>query len=230
MVPRIASLQVGLPRSYGEGGTDAAEHRPWSTALFKETVDGPRWLGCTNLLGDGQADLVHHGGPDKAVCVYPASHYAYWREKLGISEFGYGAFGENFTVAGLTESDVCIGDVYAVGDAVVQLSQPRQPCWKLARRWGVNDLASRAIAVGLTGWYFRVLREGEVRAGLTLELRDRPCAGWTVARANDVMYRLRDESRLTRELADCALLSDSWRGKLWRRMERMVEADGGAAD
>lgn len=227
--PRIASLQVGLPRWLGEDGAEDPGRRRWSTGLFKEPVSGALWLGRTNLAGDGQADLEHHGGPDKAVCAYPAAHYPYWRDDLEMTEFGFGAFGENFTIDGAAEPDVCIGDVYAVGGAIVQVSQPRQPCWKLARRWGVTDLAGRATERGLTGWYFRVLREGHVSAGAALELRERPNADWTIARANDVMYRLRDDRRAARSLADCPQLSASWRGTLERRVESMDRAERLAA-
>src|SRR5690606_18685860 len=107
--------------------------RPWTTGFFKEPTLGPVWLGRTNLEGDGQADLVHHGGPDKAVLAYSADHYAAWREVLNNPALPFGAFGENFTIEGLKEADVCIGDTWKVGDeATIQLSQPRQPCWKLA--------------------------------------------------------------------------------------------------
>jgi len=130
---KIVSLRVGMPRTFGrEGAVDPME-RPWRSGIFKEEVDEPVWLGRTNLVGDGQADLKHHGGPEKAVHVYAAAHYPAWQRELQRADLTYGAFGENFTVEGQTEETVCIGDTYRVGDAVVQVSQPRQPCWKPAR-------------------------------------------------------------------------------------------------
>ena len=134
-------------------------------------------LGRTDLDGNAQADLKNHGGPDKAVCCYSAEHYPDWRNTLGLSEdeFGYGAFGENFTLSGFTEDAVCLGDIYTVGTAKVQVSQPRMPCWKVGRRWERPDLPGEMTATGRTGFYLRVLEEGEVGAGDTLTLQTAPC-------------------------------------------------------
>ncbi len=105
--------------------------RPWSTEFFKEPVQGMIWLGSTNLAGDGQADLKHHGGVEKAVLVYAAEYYPSWRSRLNLPNLSHRAFGENFTVADQTEASVCIGDIYDIGEVQVQVSQPRQQCWKL---------------------------------------------------------------------------------------------------
>lgn len=219
--PALVSVQVGTPRILGTG--ESAD-RPWTTGFIKTAVAGPVWLGRTNLTGDGQADLVNHGGPDKAVCVYPAVHYPYWRAELGLA-LECGAFGENFTVAGLAEADVCIGDVWSVGGALVQVSQPRQPCWKLARRWAVKDFALRVQQTGRTGWYFRVLREGLVEAGDPLTLVERPEPGWSVARANEVMHHRKTDFALAAELATVPTLSASWRATLQLRVEKHIQPD-----
>lgn len=145
--------------------------RPWTTGFFKEPVSSAVRLGLINLEGDGQADLVHHGGTDKAVLAYSAEHYPGWRQSMNNPSLPFGAFGENFTITGLTEADVCIGDIWQVGDeAVLEVSQPRQPCWKLARRWRIKSLALDVQQTGRTGWYFRVLTEGIVAAGMRLVL------------------------------------------------------------
>ena len=178
---KVASIQIGMPISIEIG-------KPWRTGFFKKAVTEPVWLGATNLAGDGQADLAHHGGPHKAVCVYPACHYPYWRQTLGMPDLCGGDFGENFTVEDLAESQVCIGDTWAIGDATVQVSQPRQPCWKLARRWDAKDLAVQVQQTGRTGWYFRVLVEGLVQAGMSLSLIERPHPRWTIATANQLMH------------------------------------------
>jgi MOSC domain-containing protein YiiM len=220
----LHSIQVGQPRTYGsEPPGDAPADpfgRPWSTGFYKQPVAGPVRLGATNLDGDGQADRENHGGPDKAVCVYSADHYPYWRETLGL-DLPLGAFGENFTVEGLTEADVCIGDVWSVSgaaseavqpDAVrVQVSQPRQPCWKLARRWRLKTLTAQVVENGRTGWYFRVLTEGTVAPGMALALVERPCPEWTVARANGAMYRDKHNRDAAKQLAYLPQLSASWR-------------------
>ena len=212
--PYIISLQVGRPREFRVAGSADPMDRPLRTGIYKEEVQGEVWLGTTNLAGDGQGDLKHHGGPDKAVCVYPREHYPYWRDDLQRTDLLFGAFGENFTTEGQTEAESCIGDLYRVGDAIVQISQPRQPCWRLARRWRVHDLAARVQATGRTGWYLRVLQEGEVSAGLPLELLERPYPQWTIARANEVMHRSRHDRDAAAELAACPLLSSNWRSTL----------------
>lgn len=213
----ILSLRVGLPRTLGTEGASDPMERPWRTGIYKDPVDGRIRLGRTNLEGDGQADLRHHGGADKAVCVYPAAHYPFWRKSLEVDEFPYGAFGENFTVGEATEAEVCIGDVYEVGSARVQVTQPRQPCWRLARRWRIKDLAARVQENGYTGWYLRVLEEGMVEVEQSLVLIDRPHPEWTVQRANQVMHHLRDDREAAAELASLPSLSVSWRETLTRR-------------
>jgi MOSC domain-containing protein YiiM len=212
--PLLVSIQVGLPRSYGREGADDPMDQPWQSGFFKAPVDGPRWLGRTNLVGDGQADLVNHGGPDKAVLSYAASHYPDWREQLEKPDLPHGAFGENFTIDGLTEETVCIGDRYALGQAIVEVSQPRAPCWKLARRWRIKDLTALVEQSGRTGWYVRVLEEGEVRAGLTLTLLERPYPEWTVARATRVMRGRTRDRAAAGALAGCEVLAASWRDRL----------------
>jgi MOSC domain-containing protein YiiM len=147
-------------------------------------------LRTANLDGDEQADLRVHGGPGKAVCVYSADHYPAWRQELGLASMEPGAFGENFTVSGHTESDVCIGDIYRIHEAIVVVSQPRTPCWKLARRWNVPDLPRRFLRSGRTGWYLRVAQEGHVQRDAVFELLARPYPKWTIAHVNEVTYRV----------------------------------------
>ncbi|MGG6270709.1 MOSC domain-containing protein [Leptolyngbya sp. AN03gr2] len=207
-IPRILSIQVGLPQQLGVEGAADLMDRPWTTGFFKEPIAGAVYLGKTNLVGDGQADLVLHGGVEKAVLAYAAQHYPCWQQELDLSHFPYGAFGENFTVSSQSEEDVCIGDIYAVGAARIQVSQPREPCWKLARRWRMKDLPKRVINTGRSGWYFRVLAEGLVESGLPLVLVERPLPEWSIARVNHAFYRGQADFA---ELADCPFLSASWR-------------------
>jgi MOSC domain-containing protein YiiM len=212
MVPRLQSLQVGLPKVLTDNGG-------WVTSIFKKPVDRTVWLDRLNLEGDAQADLKVHGGPDKAVCVYAADHFARWRSELGVDCEG-GAFGENFSVSGQTEQTVSIGDVFEIGTAVVQISQPRGPCWKLARRWKRPDFPRQVLRTGRTGWYFRVLTPGRVEPGDSLRVVDRPCVDWTIARVNDVMYAPRSswDAAAARALADCEPLTESWREALRERL------------
>jgi MOSC domain-containing protein YiiM len=206
--PSILSIQVGLPKQLGTEGAIDLMDRPWTTGFFKEPVTGAIYLGKNNLTGDGQADLILHGGTEKAVLAYAVKHYPQWRQELNLPDFPYGAFGENFTVSMQTEEDVCIGDIFAVGEARIQVSQPREPCWKLARRWRRKDLPKRVITSGRSGWYFRVLSEGLVESGLPLLLLERPLPQWSIARVNQAFYRGSED---VSELASCPLLSPSWR-------------------
>lgn len=215
--PRILSLHVGLPRELGTPGAVDPLERPWTSAIHKEPVEGRVWLSRTGLAGDGQADLRVHGGVEKAVLAYPASHHAFWREQLAREDVGPGAFGENWVVSGGAEDSVCIGDVLRVGGARVQVSQPRQPCWKPARRWRHKELALLLQRTGRTGWYYRVLEEGEVQAGDTLEREERPFPTFTVAFANRAMHEHRREDAAA--LAECPLLAPGWRESLRRRAQ-----------
>lgn len=223
--PVLVSIQVGLPTEYGQ--EDAADpfDRCWRTGFFKQPVSGPVAVAQTNLAGDCQADLENHGGPDKAACVYSLDHYEAWRNELGLDIHAGGSFGENLSVANLTESDVCIGDVWKIGSALFQLSQPRQPCWKLARRWKVKDLALRVQQSGRTGWYFRVLSEGTIEAGQELILCERPCPEWSVARANQIMHTDQEDLDAAAALAELPLLSKSWRKTLRKRVLRTAPTD-----
>ncbi len=213
---QIISLQTGMPRTLGSPGAVEPMEREWTTGFLKEPVDGFRRVTRLGIEGDGQADLVNHGGPDKAINAYPAEHYAGWAEELRLT-LPAGAFGENFTTCGLTEADVCVGDVFRAGDLILQVSQPRQPCWKLSRRWRIRELAARVERTGKTGWYFRVLAVGAIQAGEALELIERLAPHWSIAAANDVMHHRKDDRAAALHLASCAALSASWKSSLTRR-------------
>ena len=196
--------------------------RPWTSAIVKEAVEGPVRVGRTNIEGDEQADLQHHGGPDKAVLVYAAGHYPTWRRELPETGFPIGAFGENLTVEGRSENKVCVGDVWTAGSATFQLSQPRQPCWKLARRLRVADMVQRVQTTLRSGWYLRVLEEGEIRVGDEFSLVDRPHHAWTVAEASRVMYGVRSDPEAALALAALPELSASWKRTLELRASGIV--------
>jgi MOSC domain-containing protein YiiM len=215
---RVVSVQVGVPREMGHEGAPEVFDRPWTSGIFKTPVDGPVFVGFEHLAGDQQADLTVHGGRDKAVCVYSADHYPAWAGTLWPEVGAFGAFGENLSVAGVTEDDVCIGDVWAAGDLRFQVSQPRQPCWKLARKWRIPDLVDRVVTTGRTGWYFRVLEEGAVVAGTTLTLVERPAPEWSITAANEVMHGRPRNNAAAAVLAAVPALSEAWRATLAKRV------------
>lgn len=213
---RLIGLQAGLPRLHGRADATEPMDREWFSGFAKDAASGPLRAGREGLEGDGQADRKNHGGPDKALCVYPMEHHDFWIAEIG-PDFGPGAFGENFTVAGALEADVCLGDVFQIGKIVVEISQPRQPCWKLARRWRVKDLALQVERTGRTGWYLRVLQDGLVGAPADAVLLRRPHPEWTVERANEIMHHRKEDRTAAGELAACPALSASWRDSLGRR-------------
>lgn len=224
---QLLALHVGWVQTHGP---DTFSARTWTTGFFKNSVEGALGLRTPSpdgtragLEGDAQADLIFHGGPDKAVCVYASEHYPFWRRELRFESLPFGAFGENFTLQGLLETEVCIGDAFGVGggpDApVLQISQPRQPCWKLARRWNVKDLALRVQQNGRTGWYFRVLSEGIVAPSAILTLQARPHPEWPLSLANEIMHLRKTDWDAAAQLAACPLLSQSWKNTLGQRAE-----------
>lgn len=215
----LASIQTGTAKSYGYDNAPDPHDLPWTTGFFKSLVNGPVFARFTNLDGDQQADLQHHGGLDKAVLAYSADHYPKWREELGMPDMPHGAFGENLSIAALSEESVCIGDRYRIGPATFEVSQPRQPCWKLARRWRLHKLTGFVVANGRTGWYFRVLEEGLIEAGMPVSLLERPNPQWSVARANQILHHCKHDLALTLELAVVHRLSDSWVHELRERAD-----------
>lgn len=222
---RLLSIQTGQVKTHGTAGAAEPMEREWVTGFYKTPAAGRVYATSTHLEGDGQADLKVHGGPDKAINVYPADHFAYWREDLGL-EMTAGAFGENFTTSGALEDEVCIGDVYRIGEVVVEVTQPREPCWKLARRWRTKDLAARVEKTGKTGWYFRVLKEGWVEASVDLILVERPYPQWTIAKANEVMHQRKQDWAAALALSECPAISAIWREALSRRhLTRTVEGN-----
>lgn len=216
----LTSIQIGKAQTLGTADQTTLLEREWRSGIFKAGINRAVSLCRGGIVGDEQADLAVHGGPDKAVCVYATRHLDSWRSELGL-DMAPGAFGENFTVSEITEDDVCIGDAYQCGTAVVEVSQPRQPCWKLARRWNLKALPAFVQKTGRTGWYFRVLVEGEVSAPTDLELISRPHPLWTVARANAVMYNRKSDADLIAELAQIAELSTAWKQSLEQRIHRI---------
>jgi MOSC domain-containing protein YiiM len=213
----LCSIQIGTPQDYGFEGAFDPHDMPWKTGFFKAPVEGPVFVGATNLTGDGQADLQNHGGIDKAVLAYSADHYPHWRSELRVPDMAFGAFGENLSIAGLSEQLVCIGDIFRVGTVTFEVSQPRQPCWKLARRWRRHELASLVVRNGRSGWYLRVLEEGWIEARMPVELMDRPNPAWSIARANEILHHHRTDLPLTLALANVPGLAASWVEELRER-------------
>jgi MOSC domain-containing protein YiiM len=222
--PTVVSIHVGQPRELHDG------QRAYLTAIAKDVQAGPVWVGRLNLEGDLQADTRHHGGPDRAVLGYSVANLARWRTEHATFDFPEGAFGENFSIDGLDETSVCVGDVWAAGEVVLEVTYPRVPCYKLNGRSGISTLLNEVIATGRIGWFHRVLQEGRVAAGTALTLRDRPYPDWTIARAYEVFKSLQNpqspaRTAEAREMMAMAVMPESWRQALSGMVER-AEARG----
>jgi MOSC domain-containing protein YiiM len=214
---RVNSVNVGRPRLVIWRG------EPVSTGIFKEPVEGRVTLRALNLDGDRQADLTVHGGPAKAVYAYPSEHYPFWRGELPGVELPWGMFGENFTTEGLFEAAVNVGDRFRVGTAELIVTQPRMPCYKLGLKFGRADMVKRFLASGLTGFYFAVLREGEVGAGDEVELIARDPRGVTAADVVRLYVRDRDDLETMRRAVAVEALPQGWRDEF---LERIGKAEG----
>lgn len=192
-----------------------------NSAIAKSPAAGPLWLGAEGLQGDAQADRRVHGGPEKAVHHYPLDHYTDWRADLdGLALLDApGAFGENISTTGMTEETIAVGDIFRLGGALIQVSQGRQPCWKLNHRFGVPDMARRVQDTGRTGWYYRVLQPGLVSPGDELNLIDRLAPDWTLRRLWRAMYVDRLNRAELEPIAALDVLAEGWRRYAIRRLE-----------
>jgi MOSC domain-containing protein YiiM len=217
---KLISINVGLLRIVTVNGD------PVSTGIFKEPVAGRVMLRTLNLDGDRQADLSVHGGPSKAVYVYPAEHYDYWKRELPGMNLSWGMFGENFTSAGLFESDVNIGDRFSVGSAVVVVTEPRMPCYKLGIKFGRADMVKKFLASERTGFYFAVLQEGEVRAGDPFELVEKTDPSVRVSDITRLYTRDMHNLGLLRRAVEVEALPESWKSYFHQRIDKLVDQGG----
>jgi MOSC domain-containing protein YiiM len=213
---KLISVNVGLPRVV------MSNSEPVSTGIFKEPVAGRVILRTLNLDGDRQADLSVHGGPSKAVYVYPSEHYAYWKQELPEMELPWGMFGENFTSAGLFESELNIGDKFRVGSAVVMVTEPRMPCYKLGIKFGRSDIVKRFLASERTGFYFAVLQEGEVGAGDSIELIEGSKDSVRVSDITLLYTREKHNVGLLRRAMEVEALPESWKNYFQHRLEKLT--------
>ena len=202
---KLVSVNVGLPREESWKG------RTVTTAIFKTPVDGPVNLRRHNLDGDEQADLSVHGGPMKAVYVYPLQHYDYWRKELPDTDLPWGSFGENFTVEGVDEESVCIGDEFRIGGARLVVTEPRMPCSKLGTKFRRADMVKMFLTSQRTGFYFGVVEEGPVQAGDELELLCKHQDGLTVADVTRLYTTAKTNTDLLRKAISVSVLPESWR-------------------
>jgi MOSC domain-containing protein YiiM len=215
---KIVSLNVGRPR------LAMRNDEPVSTGIFKEPVAGRVMLRTLNLDGDRQADLTVHGGPEKAVYVYPAEHYAFWKQELPEMELPWAMFGENFTTEGMFETEINVGDRFRIGSAEVMVTQPRMPCYKLGIRFGRTDIIKRFLASERTGFYFSVLKEGEVSAGDGIEVIEKNASGVRVVDVTRLYSSDKENVDLMMRAIATEALPNNWREYFRKRIESLNPA------
>src|SRR5580698_3861156 len=218
-IAKLLSVNVGLPREVAWRGQTVR------TAVWKAPVQGKRMVRRLNIEGDGQGDLTGHGGEHRAVLVYQLEAYRHWERELGRAQFAFGQFGENFTVDGLSDREVCIGDRYRIGEALFEVSQPRVTCYRIGMRMDEPRMAALLVSHGRPGFYLRVLEEGLVGAGdEIIKISDGP-ERMSVAEINALLYlpghRREDLQRALRIPA----LSPGWQGSFRALLEHPANAD-----
>lgn len=210
--PQIVSLNAAVARTLSWRGHEV------QTGIFKEPVDGPRMAFAEGLEGDRVVDRRYHGAPHQALYAYPAEHYPHWQGAFPALTLGWGAFGENLTTSGLDEQSVCIGDRFRAGEAELEVTQPRWPCFKLGRKLGQQRIVKQLLATGRTGFYLRVVTPGRIRAGDAVEFTQRDPEALSV----EALLRLSLEPEPDRErmarATRIAALPEPWRDDLLRRL------------
>jgi MOSC domain-containing protein YiiM len=209
---KLVSVNTGGPRDVESHGETVR------TSIWKSAKEGRLHVATLNIDGDKQSDLSVHGGKYKAVYCYPSEHYAYWREQLPGMDLPWGAFGENLTTAGLLETDVCIGDRIRIGTAEFQVTQPRQPCFKLGIRFGRDDMVKRFVFSGRPGFYVSVVREGEIAGGDAITAVERTAGSMSVADIFELKFDDKGKQEQVRHAASIESLEPSWREYFAKRI------------
>src|SRR5215471_2667213 len=218
----LLSVNVGLPKDVAWQG-----HTVY-TGIWKHSVDGAQMVGRLNIDGDGQGDLNGHGGEQRAVLVYQIGSYRHWQEHFGRGDFGYGQFGENLTVDGLPDDEVCIGDRYRIGEAEFEVTQPRVTCFRVGMRLGEPELPALLVSHHRPGFYMRVIREGNIQAGDQIVKTAAGPGGLTVAATDALLYLPGKDPARLRLALQIPALSPGWRGS-FRELLDAAEAARAAA-
>src|ERR687892_282479 len=225
-MPKILSVNVSLPKEVDFEGQKV------TTGIFKKSIDGRIMLRTLNLDGDKQADLTVHGGPDKAVYAYPIEHYELWRKVYPDMEMPNGMFGENFTIEGLMESEVSLGDSFEIGSSKVIATQPRMPCYKLGVKFGRMDVLKKFLASGRSGIYFKVLEEGEVSAGDPIIQIKKDTNQVGITDIVKLFSSDRENIKMMRRAIKVEALPEGWKDYFYeqiRRVERKISGQKGTS-
>lgn len=214
--PSLRTLSIGMPRAL-----QTANGEEFSSAICKQTAK-EAFLSVDGFQGDGIADTKHHGGPDRAVCIYPGEHYSYWKKEFSCM-LPTSTFGENLTVDGMLEKDICIGDMFTVGDAVIQVTQGRVPCSTISKRTGLPGLMKGMINTGFTGYLCRVVKEGIVRSNSPITLLQQDPNHVSILYANEVYFQRPKDLEGLKRILEVDALAKEWQNMLKKRLEKLMK-------
>ena len=218
IISKILSIQVGKVVTLGDENSSNITKKQITTASYKHPIFTEAKVTKLSIIGDSVADTIHHGGVDKAIFANSFKNYKRWQEFLNKDELSFGALGENLTFEGIDEEDVCIGDDHKIGSVTLEVSQPRQPCWKISRMWEQKDFMQEIYTSGRTGWYYRVLQEGSFKANDMVELVSRVQNPITILEANKVMRNPKENQSKAQELLSLDILALAWSNGLRKKL------------
>lgn len=215
---KVLSVQVGRAKTYGDARSKDFLEKEWQSASFKEVSETPLYASFSGLSGDEVADKIHHGGVDKAIFANSYENYAHWASFLGFKHLPFGALAENLTMTGLHESNVMLGEIHQIGTALLQVSQPRKPCWKISRRWNHKAFTNEIFTSGFTGWYYKVLQEGIIGTGDEIRVIRHETPQISILEANEAFYEPEKYQSILETILEIPALALSYKESIVKRL------------
>lgn len=216
---KILSVQVGRAKTYGDAQSKDFLEKEWQSASFKEVSNTPLFAHFMGFFGDEVADTVHHGGVDKAIFANSYENYAHWASFLEQKSLPFGALAENLTITGLHEQSVMLGEVHQIGTAILQVSQPRKPCWKISRRWNHKAFTNEIFTSGLTGWYYKVLQEGLIGSDDEIKVIQQKTPQISILKANEAFREPEKYKSILETILDIPSLASSYQESIVKRLK-----------
>ena len=218
MEASVLSVQVGRAKTYGDAQSKDFLEKEWESASFKEVSEIPLYVSFNGLAGDEVADKMHHGGMDKAIFANSYENYAHWASFLGVGHLPFGALAENLTMTGLHENNVMLGEIHQIGTVLLQVSQPRKPCWKISRRWNHKAFTNEIFTSGLTGWYYKVLQEGVIGTGNEIRVISQETPQISILEANEAFYAPEKYQSILETILEIPSLAGSYNESIVKRL------------
>ncbi len=215
IISSIVSLQVGKVRTIKDENMKEGQ---WTTGSYKEPVSNIRDVGFDGIEGDEVSDLIHHGGEHKAIFANSILNYPLWEEYLEVDKLSFGSLAENLTLDKIKEEDVCIGDIHKIGTIVLEVSQPREPCWKISKKHNNKTFTKHIYDTGRTGWYYRVLEEGQIKKGDNIDFLKRIDNPITILKANEILRDPSSDIQTANYLLKLDLLGEPFRKSLTKKL------------